>query len=326
MDIVTQGLLGASMAAAAAPREQLRAAAVCGFASGLLADADVLIRSPDDALLVLEYHRHFSHALAFVPFGALVAAALLWPAMRRRLPFARIYLYALLGYALSGVLDACTSYGTSLLWPFADTRIAWSVVAVVDPVFSLALLVALALALRRRHASSARIGLALAAAYLVAGAVQHDRARDVLAALAAGRGHTPERIVVKPTLGNLVLWRGLYLAHGQVQAAALRVGAVVSVHPGDSAPLAAATGATGATGDGPLARFAVLSDGWLIDDPRHPGRIGDARYSMLPTALRPLWGIERDDSGVVRLVTDRTMSNAERGRFLDLLLGRTPRD
>ena len=34
-----------------------------------------------DALLVLDYHRHFTHALAFVPFGALIAALLLWPCL-----------------------------------------------------------------------------------------------------------------------------------------------------------------------------------------------------------------------------------------------------
>lgn len=318
MDIVTQGLLGAGMAAAAAPRAELRAAALCGFGAGLLADADALIRSAQDPLLVLEYHRHFTHALAFVPVGALLAALALWPAMRRRLAWPRLYLYALLGYALSGVLDACTSYGTSLLWPFSAERVAWSIVSIVDPMFSSLLAVPLLFALRRRRAALARAGLVLAALYLALGAWQHERAREALAALAAARGHTPQRLLVKPTLGNLVLWRGLYLQQRQIHADAVRVGARTRIYPGENAPLAPQAAAD----SGPQARFAAFSDGWLVADPRHPGRVGDARYAMLPTSLHPLWGIQTSRSGALEFVTDRSMSQAERDRFVDMLLGR----
>lgn len=319
MDILTQGLLGASLAAAAAPRGQLRAAALSGFAAGMLADADALIRSRDDALLVLEYHRHFTHSLAFVPLGALLATALLWPVMRRHLPLPRLYLYALLGYALSGVLDACTSYGTMLLWPFSDARIAWSIVPIVDPVFSALLAVPLLVAMRRRRAAIARTGLALAAIYLALGVLQHQRALHAVDALAAQRGHSPQRVLVKPTLGNLVLWRAMYLHDQRVYADAVRVGVKASSYPGESAVLAPQAIGSGSS---PQARFAAFSDGWLVADPRHPGRLGDARYAMLPNSLRPLWGIEVDSDGAAHFVTDRSMSSAERARFVDMLLGR----
>ena len=77
------------MAGAGAPREELRRAAFIGLVAGVLADADVFIRA-DDPLIVLEYHRHFTHALLFVPVGALIAALLCWP-LRGGLGFARIY-------------------------------------------------------------------------------------------------------------------------------------------------------------------------------------------------------------------------------------------
>ena len=50
------------------------------------------------------------------------------------------------GYATHAPLDCCTSYGTQLYWPFSSYRVAWHNVAVVDPVFSLALLIGLVLA------------------------------------------------------------------------------------------------------------------------------------------------------------------------------------
>ena len=111
MDVLTHGIVGAALTQSAAPRSEARTAAGIGFFSGMLADADILIRSTSDPLLVLDYHRHFTHALLFVPVGALIATVVLWPLLRRRLAFARIYLYAFLGYALAGALDACTSYG-----------------------------------------------------------------------------------------------------------------------------------------------------------------------------------------------------------------------
>src|SRR5690606_37296019 len=100
-------------------------------------DLDTLIRSGSDPLLFLELHRHFTHSIAFVPIGALLCAAALHPLVRRRMPFRRAYLFSLLGFGSHALLDACTSYGTLLLWPFSDVRVAWSVVSVVDPLFTL---------------------------------------------------------------------------------------------------------------------------------------------------------------------------------------------
>ena len=135
MDLLTQGLLGSVLALSAANKNESRSAALTGFAAAVVADADVLIGSSGDPLMNLEFHRHFTHSLVFIPAGALIAALLLWPLLRKRLEFRRIYLYALLGYATSGLLDACTSYGTHLLWPFNDERIAWSIIAIIDPAF-----------------------------------------------------------------------------------------------------------------------------------------------------------------------------------------------
>ena len=89
----------------------------------------------------------------------MLGAALLWPIFKKRLSFARLYRYSLLGYLLSGLLDACTSYGTHLLWPFSDARVAWHLISVIDPLFTGALL--LGLAAERLRAGGARPGGAL---------------------------------------------------------------------------------------------------------------------------------------------------------------------
>lgn len=331
MDIVTQGLLGAVAAQSGGARRDLRSAAFGGAVAAMLADADVLIRSDTDPLLVLEYHRHFTHALAFIPIGALLASLVLWPLLRGRLSWRRTYWFALLGYATAGLLDACTSYGTRLLWPFSDASIAWSIVAVVDPLFSAILIVALTLAWRTRNRNWARLGVVLAIAYLGFGALQHQRALGAAEMLASQRGQAPERVLVKPTMGNILLWRALAIDGATAHVDAVRVGVAgdTRVYAGTTTQLVDPETWADLPRDShaysELQRFHGYSDHLLVVHPQDPNYLGDLRYAMLPTGIAPLWGIEIDPSrpdGPIRFSTRRELTPAMRGRFVDMLLGR----
>ena len=331
MDLLTQGLLGGALALSLADRKKSRPAAVVGFAAAMLPDADILIRTADDPLLNVEFHRHFTHALIFIPLGALVAALILWPLMSKHLGFARIYGYALAGYATAGLLDACTSYGTRLLWPFSDERISWSIVAIVDPAFTLVLLIALILGMQSRRPRAAAAGLALSGAYLLLGAWQHQAALQVARDLAAQRGHEVERILVKPTLGNLVLWRSVYESDGRFYVDAIRVGpGAERVYPGASARrFVAARDRPGLLPGSVLARdverFDRLADGFVVADPGRDNVLTDVRYSMLPTTIAPLWGLDlKVDSPArhARLIDYRDRPANAREQFVAMLLGR----
>lgn len=364
MDLVTQGIVGAAMASSAAPAREGRRAALIGLGAGVLPDADTLIRSAEDPLLMLEYHRHFTHALVMVPVVALVAAAAYWlarravpflrrtrrrhaapadpPPLAHALSFGRVYGYALLGASLAGVLDACTSYGTHLWWPFVDAPVAWSLISILDPAFTLLAAGPLALGLVRRRRGIVRWGLALAAAYLLVGAVQHHRAEAVAQKLAAERGHTPERLIVKPTIANLVLWRAITVTGERIYADAVRVGVGASrVYPGTSAPRYDPQRDALFGGDAPAAirrdieRFMRVADGVVVRHPERPAVIGDARFAMLPTRLTPMWGLAVDTAQAadssraaaapgqpVRRVVDRSLSPEGRQQFIAMLLGR----
>ncbi len=331
MDLLTQGLLGGALALSLADSKKSRPAAVIGFTAAMLADADILIRSADDPLLNVEFHRHFTHSLIFIPLGALIAALILWPLVSKHLGFARIYGYALAGYATAGLLDACTSYGTHLLWPFSDERISWSIVAIVDPVFTLLLLIALILGMKSRKPRAARVGLALAGAYLLLGVWQHQTALQVARSLAAQRGHEVERILVKPTLGNLVLWRSVYESGGRFYVDAIRVGPGADrVYPGGSARrFVAGRDRPGLLPGSVLARdierFDKLADGFVVADPGRDNVLTDVRYSMLPTTIAPLWGLDlRVDSSTrhANFVNYRDRPANAREQFVAMFLGR----
>jgi inner membrane protein len=162
------------------------------------------------------------------------------------------------------------------------------------------------------------------------GVVQQGRAHALGAELAAARGHSPERMSARPSFGNLLVWRLVYVRDGQVHADALRLGPLgTQVYPGASARLLDIQAdfpwaPVGSVARRDLERFAFFSTGLLIEHPQRPGFIGDARYAMSPDSLRPLWGIEfaANEAGVqASWVTDRSMSEAERARFFALLRG-----
>lgn len=337
MDLLTHAVMGAALAAGVsslrpragvAPLSDRRVAAMAGAAAGLLPDADALIQSGGDALLVLDYHRHFTHALAFVPIGALLAAALLWPLLRRRMGFARLYLCCFAAYLVHPLLDACTSYGTHLWLPFSQRREAWNLIAVVDPAFTLLLAVPLFLFLRRPESRAVAWGLALGLAYFGLSFVQQQRGEAAALALAKARGHQPGQLSVKPSMANLVLWRSLYVHDGRVQVDAFHLGPSLRHYAGQSAPLLDAAAAQRiAAGDGrrlrDIERFRVFSDGFIVQDRARPGFIGDARYAMQPTLIAPIWGLEwRGPGAPTEFVSRHEFSPAMRRDFLAMLLGR----
>ena len=83
MDPVTQGVLGASIACAVSNKNNVKVAAICGLVGGLVPDLDILIKSEQDSLLSVEYHRHFTHSLFFVPIISLIATVFLFPFMKK---------------------------------------------------------------------------------------------------------------------------------------------------------------------------------------------------------------------------------------------------
>ena len=332
MDIITQGLLGAVLAQTVSKNKDVRIATAIGFLAGLVADADALIRSSSDPLLNIEFHRHFSHSLIFIPIGGLLAALILWPFLRKRLPFKRLLLFTLLGYATSGLLDACTSYGTQLLWPFSDERVAWSIIAIVDPVFSLILVVSLGIGLLYRKPAATQIGLMLASTYLLFGFWQHQNAYDTAQALAQQRGHHVDRMMVKPTMANLVLWRSIYQSgdHFYVDGIRLRFLDQDKIYPGGSAKrFSADLDMPDLDPDSALNhdinRFLYFSNDYVIIDPQRSQVLVDLRYSMLPTGLSPLWGIDmnvKTKDQHAAFINYRDSSTETRGHFIDMLLGR----
>ena len=300
MDPVTQGVVGALFAQTRGAQHTLAKAAVIGALAGMAPDLDVLIRSSSDPLLALEFHRQFTHSLFFIPFGGWLCSLLLYPLLGKRwqLSYRQVLLWCLIGFATHALLDGCTTYGTKLLWPFSEQRFAWDVISVVDPLFTLPLLLLVGCAAWFKSRVYLKWALLWGALYLALGVVQHQRAIALGHTLAHSRGHQVLRLEAKPSFANLVVWKVVYEANGYFYVDAVKPGLRQSqVWHGDRVQKLELqrdfpwlNPASQQARD--VARFAETSAGYLAVDPRDPLRIGDVRYAMLPQSIAPLWGIQ----------------------------------
>lgn len=296
MDPISQGVLGAAVPQLAA-RNHIALAGVLGLLAGMAPDLDILIKSDTDPMVFLKFHRQFSHALIFIPLGSFLCALPLYLAFaRKRLTFGKTYLYCTLGYATHGLLDACTSYGTQLFWPFSTARIAWHNISVIDPLFTLPILLCVVLAAMRKSTRWSRAALVWAIVYLGFGVLQRERAEAVGAAIAAARGHPASTLEAKPSFGNLLVWKTIYEHRGDYYIDAVRVGLNVDIFAGETVQKLDLArdfpwleSASQQARD--VERFRWFSAGYLAKSRIRDNMIVDMRYSMVPNRGDGMWGV-----------------------------------
>lgn len=210
MDSLSQLVLGAAALAVCVPAPRRRAALLVGAALGTLPDLDIvpLALLDLDAVERMTWHRAASHSLFILP----LVGWLLWLALRRFWSPVREAPRAwLLGIQLALVthplLDALTIYGTQLWWPLRPSPVMGGSLFIIDPLYTLPLLVACVAAAINRSRRALAVGLALGTGYIgwsLAAQAWVDRvaARD-LAAL--GLADAPRFVTPAPL--NTLLWR-----------------------------------------------------------------------------------------------------------------------
>ena len=214
MDSLSQIVLGGALAAVIAPAAHRRAALLAGAALGTLPDLDgiPLALLFDDPVMRMTLHRSVSHSLFVLPW---VAMLIWWLYKRRggRVAASPVrWCFAMqLALITHPVLDAFTVYGTQLWWPMNVPPTMWSSVFIIDPLYTLWLLIACIVAWRARERIVAQrvlvAGLALSTAYLgwsLVAKTMVDRAADEALA-AIGLQDAPRFSVPMPF--NTLLWR-----------------------------------------------------------------------------------------------------------------------
>ena len=216
-----------------------------------------------------------------------------------------------------------------LLWPFSDVRIAWNNVAVVDPAFTIPAIALLAIAILKQRRLFALCAFVWMISYLAFGVIQRDRALTAGKEWIAQRGHEAVRVEVKPSFGNLLLWKLVYEHDDTYYVDAIRTGWRITITTGESAPKLDLTRhfqwldpQSQQAGD--IERFRWFSDDFLALDPHHDHSIVDVRYSMVPNEIRGLWSIQLAPGAAadahVDFLSFRNLPAHRRQKFFNMLL------
>ncbi|MBS3805590.1 MAG: metal-dependent hydrolase [Oleiphilaceae bacterium] len=205
MDSITQAALGAVLGGAIAGKTLGRTALLAGAVLGTLPDMDVVI-DYGSAVANFTQHRGFSHSLfILVPVAVLLA----FVGRRWRPDLSLRHWLAFTGLILvtHPLLDCLTTYGTQLFWPLG-APIATASIFIIDPLYTLPLIAAIALALWRPPSSRA-LGMGLLISTLYLGwsvTAQQLISARVAPALAAENASDSPRLI-QPMPLTTILWR-----------------------------------------------------------------------------------------------------------------------
>lgn len=323
MDPVTQAALGAVVGQLVGGRTLGSRAALAGAFAGAVPDIDVIFSAGGDWYDSLRLHRGITHSLFFGPVIGPALGMLAWHVERRRFAlqdakrsdpdplrapgtrrrasaWVAVMSFGLLSHPL---LDVLTSYGTQLLQPFSDARFAVHAMPIVDPVYTLLLLMGVMIGLRQPKQNAkpgiTRVAagtLLITCAYLAWAASINARAETWARADLAAEGIHHDQLSAFPTLLQ-IHYRRIVARSNEAD----HVGYVSMWKPCDirweSAPRLrpATANAFLASREGQI--FDWFTMGWLRfapagDDPSLALRAVDLRYGLDTDPDRSLFSVE----------------------------------
>ncbi|RTZ48150.1 metal-dependent hydrolase [Candidimonas sp. SYP-B2681] len=211
MDSLTQAVLGAGISGSMLGHRHGRKALIAGALLATLPDLDVFI-DYGDPLAAMINHRGFSHSLLVL---TALTALIGWGAKRCQSAHGykdeRLYLTIWLVLITHPLLDAFTSYGTQLWWPWKPTPSSWSSIFVIDPFFTLPLSCAvLASLIWGPHARLRRVlacTLAFCALYLAISVAVKSHIESRIYKQLAENGVKTQNMFSTPEPFNIFLWR-----------------------------------------------------------------------------------------------------------------------
>ncbi|MFT6335713.1 MAG: inner membrane protein [Saprospiraceae bacterium] len=173
MDSITQAVLGAAIGKACLGKKIGNKSILIGAAIATLPDLDIIALPFLDLLERLSMHRGFSHSIIFSLLLALLLAYILRRIkITKEITFFRLARFSWLTLITHMLLDGFTAYGTLLFLPFSDIRFGFDSINVVDPIYTMPMLIGLLLSIKKKGdwaliKYANEIGIVLSSLYLV---------------------------------------------------------------------------------------------------------------------------------------------------------------
>jgi len=224
MDSLTQIALGSAVGHAILGNKVGRKAVLWGAALGNLPDLDVFIPygGPVEAFT---YHRGFSHSLLI---HLLISPLIVWLILKIHTSMqaykTRWFWLVFLCLSTHALLDSLTVYGTQLLWPLTEYPFAISSMFIIDPVYTLPLLVGVACTLLPKISSTRAYKinatmLVLSSMYLCSSFILKVIVDDKVTTALSDRQIKVSNYISTPAPLTTFLWRIVVMSDGQYYVA-----------------------------------------------------------------------------------------------------------
>jgi len=216
LDSLTQIVLGAAVAEVVAGKKLGNKALLWGAIGGTIPDLDVIGAFFMGEVEYVNFHRGFSHSLVF---GFLMGPMLGWLLSKspwsQGQPFrlwCQLFFWTIFTHPL---LDIFTSYGTQIFLPFSDYRVELNTIFIIDPAYTLPMLIALIAVMFYRRESQKRrkvlfVGMAVSHVYLFFTIFnKYAIVEPAMKAEMAKRNLQVERYETIPAPLQNLLWQGI---------------------------------------------------------------------------------------------------------------------
>lgn len=173
MDSLTQATLGAAIGEVILGKKIGNKSAILGAIIATIPDLDVALLPFYSDIERISVHRGFSHSILFSLLGAFLIAFILsklkWT---KQITYLRLWLFSWVTLFTHMLLDAFTSYGTQLLLPFSNYRVSFDSINIVDPFYTVPILLGVLLSVwffRKKPNRSiyTKVGLIISSIYLL---------------------------------------------------------------------------------------------------------------------------------------------------------------
>lgn len=209
MDSLTQIVLGAAVGEVVLGRKVGNKAMLYGAIAGTIPDLDVFVGHFTDVVTALEIHRGLSHSFLFAIlvaplFGYIISL------YEKKATWKEWSWLMFFGFVTHSLLDAQTTWGTQLFWPF-ELRVASKNVFVVDPLYTLPLLIGVICAMFQNKSSPKRkkynrLGLNVSSSYLLLTILLKGFTYSKFEQALENQGIAYAEMETKPTALNSILW------------------------------------------------------------------------------------------------------------------------
>ena len=188
-------------------------AVLWGAIGGTIPDLDVLLNPFLTDVQGTLAHRTFSHSLIALTLLVPVLGYAVHRLYRNKTPAtARDWSWLFFGALITHpLLDAFTNYGTMLFYPLSEVRIAWRTIYIIDPLYTLPLLIGTIVVLfsarqsARRRAIN-RWALAISSAYLLTTCAVKLYVNQTVQTNIVSQQLDAQKFMSSPAFFNVLLW------------------------------------------------------------------------------------------------------------------------